>query len=268
MPRASSPASKGQRRRQFKIGFLQLNTFAMRPSSSSPVPLYLQIAGALRDRIARGVWRDGELIPTLEQIAAEFDVARVTARQAVQLLTTEGALKPMRGRGTFVSAPSAAHRPVHVVTSLAALAETYRQTTPELLTIDEHKRMPAVRETDGTLAPAYTYMRRVHSAGGEPYCVIGLYLEERLFARARARFRKETVIPILMEMEPRPMTRARQTLTIGAADADTAHLLRIPADAPVARVQRVFNDANGVIVYYADVVYRGDAVNLEMDLDV
>jgi GntR family transcriptional regulator len=240
----------------------------MRSPTSSPIPLYLQIADAMRDRIARGVWGDGELIPTLEQIAAEFGVARVTARQAVQLLTVEGALAPMRGRGTFVRAPAASHRAVHVVTSLDALADTYRATTPELLTIDENSRMPPVRGSDGTLARAYTYMKRVHSTSGEPYCVIGLYLEERLFSRARARFRKETVIPILMEMKPRPMQRARQTLTIGSADADTAHLLRIPVDSPVARVQRVFNDANGVIVYYADVIYRGDAVRLDMDMDV
>ena len=52
----------------------------MRSPTSSPIPLYLQIADAMRDRIARGVWGDGELIPTLEQIAAEFGVARVTAR--------------------------------------------------------------------------------------------------------------------------------------------------------------------------------------------
>jgi GntR family transcriptional regulator len=137
-----------------------------------------------------------------------------------------------------------------------------------LLKIEENSRKPPIRESDGTLARAYTYMKRVHSTGSEPYCVIGLYLDERIFVRARARFRKETVIPILMEMRPRPMSRARQTLTIGTADADTAHLLRIPVDSPVARVQRVFNDANGVVVYYADVIYRGDVVKLEMDMDV
>ncbi|MFM0337453.1 GntR family transcriptional regulator [Paraburkholderia fungorum] len=240
----------------------------MRSSTSSPIPLYLQIADAMRDRIARGIWRDGELIPTLEQIAAEFSVARVTARQAVQMLTKDGALTPMRGRGTFVSAPAASLRSVHVVTSLDALADTYRASTPELLTIDENSRMPPIRESDGALARAYTYMKRVHSTGSEPYCVIALYLDERIFARARARFRKETVIPILMEMKPKPMSRAHQTLTIGTADADTAHLLRIPVDSPVARVQRVFNDANGVVVYYADVIYRGDAVKLEMDMGV
>jgi GntR family transcriptional regulator len=71
-----------------------------------------------------------------------------------------------------------------------------------------------------------------------------------------------------MEMKPRPMSRARQTLTIGTADADTAHLLRIPVGSPVAHVQRVFNDAKGVVVYYADVIYRGDVVKLDMDMDV
>ena len=207
-------------------------------------------------------------IPTLEQIAAEFGVARVTARQAVQLLTNEGKLTPMRGRGTFVSAPAAMHEPVRVVTSLDALADTYRLSTPELLSIEEHSRVPPIGDDDGKLARAYTYMKRLHSAGGEPYCVISLYLEERIFSRASERFRTETVIPILMEMNPRPMVKAHQTLTISTAGADTAHLLRVPAGSPVARVQRVFIDKRGVVVYFADVVYRGDVINLHMDMKV
>ena len=240
----------------------------MRASSSSPIPLYVQIAGDLRDRITRGVWRNGEAVPTLEQIADEFGVARVTARQAVQTLTTEGLLIPMRGRGTFVNAPVAVHKPVHVVTSLDELADTYRATTPELLTIEENTRVPPITAADGELAAAYTYMKRVHSTGNAPYCVIALYLDERLFARAPERFRNETVIPILMEFDPRPMARARQTLKIATADAATAHLLRIPVDAPVARIQRIINDTQGVVIYYAEVLYRGDLIQIDMDMDV
>jgi GntR family transcriptional regulator len=233
---------------------------------SSPVPLYLQIADALRDRIVRGVWQHGELIPSLDQIAAEFDVARVTARQAVQLLMTEGALTPKRGRGTFVSATTASAKPVQVVTSLNALADMYRSTTPELLTIDENNRLPPVGAPHGELAEKYTYMKRVHSTGGAPYCVIALYLDEKIFAAAPERFRSETVIPILVELSPCPIAKAHQTLTIGSADSETARLLRLPAHSPVARIQRIFNDANNIVIYYADVIYRGDAVKVEMDL--
>jgi GntR family transcriptional regulator len=69
-----------------------------------------------------------------------------------------------------------------------------------------------------------------------------------------------------VSLSPRPIAKARQTLTIGSADAETARLLRVPTDAPVARVQRVFHDADNVVIYYADVIYRGDAVKVEMDL--
>lgn len=237
-----------------------------RASLASPIPLYLQIADALRDRIARGLWQRGEAIPTLEQIADEFSVARVTARQAVQLLMSEGALTPQRGRGTFVSAAAPVLRPVQVVTNLQDLAEMYRTTTPELLTVDENSRAPAVGAAQGTLAPAYTHMRRVHSTDGVPYCVISLYLEEKIFSRSPGRFRTETVIPILMDLKPCPIAKAKQVLTIGSADAETARLLRVPAESPVARVERVFNDADGVVLYYADVIYRADAIKVEMDL--
>lgn len=237
-----------------------------RASLASPIPLYLQIADALRDRIARGLWQRGQLIPTLEQIADEFSVARVTARQAVQLLMSEGALTPQRGRGTFVSAAAPVLKPVQVVTSLQELAEMYRKTTPELLTVDENSRVPAVGATQGTLAQAYTHMKRVHSTNGAPYCVISLYLEEKLFSSSPDRFRTETVIPILMDLKPCPIVRAKQFLTIGSADAETARLLRVPVASPVARVERVFNDADGVIIYYADVIYRADVIKVEMDL--
>jgi GntR family transcriptional regulator len=123
-----------------------------------------------------------------------------------------------------------------------------------------------VGATQGTLAPAYTHMKRVHSTDGAPYCVISLYLEEKIFARSPERFRTQTVIPLLMDLKPCPIARAHQTLTIGQADAETARLLRVPSESPVARVERVFTDADGVVIYYADVIYRGDAVKVEMDL--
>jgi GntR family transcriptional regulator len=66
------------------LGFKKMSNL----SSSSPVPLYLPVADTLRQRIERGVWAAGSLLPTLEALAQEFDVARVSARQAVQLSHT------------------------------------------------------------------------------------------------------------------------------------------------------------------------------------
>jgi GntR family transcriptional regulator len=40
----------------------------------------------------------------------------------------------------------------------------------------------------------------------------------------------------------------------------------VPVDSPVVRVHRVFHDRDNVGIYYADVIYRGDVVRLEMDM--
>ena len=44
-------------------------------------------------------------------------------------------------------------------------------------------------------------------------------------------------------------------------------LLRLSAGAPVANVERIFRDRKGVVLYYARVVYRGDWVRWEIDLE-
>lgn len=65
---------------------------------ASPIPRYIQLADIFRQRIARGVWPEGGMLPSIEKLMEEFSVARVTVRQAVKLLSGEGLVSPHRGR--------------------------------------------------------------------------------------------------------------------------------------------------------------------------
>jgi GntR family transcriptional regulator len=49
-------------------------------------------------------------------------------------------------------------------------------------------------------------------------------------------------------------------------DVDVAALLKIPLNAPVAKVDRVAVDRNGFILYAGHGVYRGDAISMEIEL--
>ena len=66
-------------------------------------PLYQQLADQLRQAILDKGLHPGEKLPTLQQMATLCGVARVTARQAVQLLVSEGYLEARQGRGTHVA---------------------------------------------------------------------------------------------------------------------------------------------------------------------
>ncbi len=186
-------------------------------------------------------------------------------RQAVDVLAREGLVSPQQGRGTFVIGQGP-ERKMHAVTTMGELAELYRDSKPRLLNLDEASAAPALRPGEGKPAPKYFYMRRVHSQEDVAYCVIAIYLDDRIFRRAPTRVRQELVIPLLMGMRGVAIARARQTLTIGSADVEVAGRLNVPVNSPVAHVRRVFNAPDDTVIYLAEVTYRGDFVHLEMDM--
>jgi GntR family transcriptional regulator len=234
--------------------------------NETPVPRYFQLADLFRQRIARGEWPEKHRLPTLEVLASEFSVARVTVRQSIELLAREGLLSPQQGRGTFVSGVPKKDRFISVITTLTELVRNYEDTHPTIINMEEGVNSPPLKPEEGKPVENYTYMRRVHARDGKAYCVIGLYLDEKIFKRAPEEFRNKTVIPILYSMPDIKIDTAHQVLTIGNADMEIAQMLEIPVGSPVAEVRRIFKDENENIIYLANVVYRGDAIRIEMDL--
>lgn len=206
------------------------------------------------------------MLPSIDQLMNEFDVARVTVRQAVNLLSEEGLVSPERGRGTFVNAVPTNTRWLKLGTTLRDLAAVYRDDKPQLTLIEQSSAVPRLEPADGKAAPRYHFMRRIHSRNGEAYCVISIYLDERVFRMAPKRFRRETIVPALLELPRIKIARAHQTLAISTADMEVAEHLKIPVNTPVAEVRRICAAPDGTVIYLGEVTYRGDYIHLEMDL--
>ena len=231
-----------------------------------PIPRYVQIADLMRQRIARGYWMPGDVLPSIDQLMEEFDVARVTVRQATRLLAVEGLLSPQRGRGTFVTEAASRKRKLLVETTLDDLVKMYLGDTPDLSNIIESDLQPVLTDSDGLAAPHYFHMRRVHSREGERYCVVSIFLDDRVFQLAPERFRSEVVLPLLTSLPDVTIASARQTLHIASADVEIARDLELPVNSPVAEVRRVLCGPDGTVIYLGEATYRGDYVRLDMDL--
>lgn len=76
-------------------------------------PPYRQIANMLRDAISSGQLAAEERLPSEAELIQHFGVARMTARQAIQLLRIEGLVASQHGRGVFV-------RPVQPIRQLTS----------------------------------------------------------------------------------------------------------------------------------------------------
>jgi GntR family transcriptional regulator, histidine utilization repressor len=68
-------------------------------------PVYTNIKSFILDRVHSGEWPEGHLVPSENELARDFGVARMTVNRAVRELTAEQVLVRVQGLGTFVAKP-------------------------------------------------------------------------------------------------------------------------------------------------------------------
>jgi GntR family transcriptional regulator len=69
----------------------------------APIPPYRQIAAILRRRIESGQYAPDTRIPTESELVEAFEVARTTARRAIEVLREEGLIYTVPQRGSYVT---------------------------------------------------------------------------------------------------------------------------------------------------------------------
>jgi DNA-binding GntR family transcriptional regulator len=71
----------------------------------SEVPLYFQLAAALKVKLEVGNWEAGTRFASEREIEEEFKVSRAVIRPALDLLVGDGAIVRVKGSGAFVAPP-------------------------------------------------------------------------------------------------------------------------------------------------------------------
>ncbi|MDN5362078.1 MAG: hypothetical protein PWP70_1125 [Moorella sp. (in: firmicutes)] len=69
----------------------------------SGIPLWLQVKQGLLRQILAGVYKPGEQLPTVRQLAVELSINYNTVNRAYMELERDGYIISRKGRGTFVA---------------------------------------------------------------------------------------------------------------------------------------------------------------------
>lgn len=241
-----------------------MNNVVLRPG---PVTLYAQLASILRDRVISGVWKSGEEVPTLEQLVEEFSVARVTVRQAVQMLVDEGLLSSQRGRRTFVTfePPKLDMNPLYSSTgSINGGGSNYSIT---VLSKQEFDELPTILAASGNANGRFIRIRKVDSENGMPYAVSDNFISLSLYNRFPADAEVRAKLSRLVRDYARPpLAGGMERITVSSLSYDEATALQAPIGSPVARVTRTFFGPNNRIVYVGQFAYRADRFAIDRDI--
>ncbi len=236
-----------------------------KPDALSRIPRYLQVATALRHRINSGQWPVGQKIATLEQLEKEFQVARVTIRQAVDVLQQEGLLKSEQGRGTFVTRAPTQIRWLQLATDWDAIMRPIKRNTLKHLPI-EQDHPPRLDPGDGAPAQSYAYIYTLQMRDEQPYALARVHVARDIYDRAPQAFKSRVALAVLAELEDIEVMHAHQTLSVGSADVYAAVHLRLPFGAPIVEARIIATDADERVIYVGEVTYRGDVVRINIEL--
>jgi GntR family transcriptional regulator len=245
-------------------------TGAPRPApdlNRSAVARYLQLATLFRHRVEQGTWPAGRQIPTVDDLAAECGVARATIRQALDQLAQEGLIERFRAKGTFVRATPPDRLWCDVETDWNGLLRSREGAEIEILSDHPNQDGSVAPLAAGQAAPSYRHLRRRHWRNGQPFLLADVWMDDRLSAKVTpSDLVTKTSLKLVASLPGVTIAEARQTLTIGSADVETAAALHLPLNAPVAHVHRTAMDPDGTTLLIANGIYRGDMVRIDVKL--
>lgn len=251
----------------------------MASQGSTRQPKYQRIANALKAAIRSGEYGPGDRVPGENDLMATYEVARMTARQALGVLQSEGLVEARKGAGVFVRAFRIRRR-----RGIQRLAQEQWGSGRSVWSADVDDRQPVVdqievseQEADGRIADALgispgarVWVRsRRFVLEGKPVLFATSYLPSELVADSaitQADTGPGGVYARLAELGHRPV-HFREELRSRMPSADEAGRLSLSAGTPVIQIVRTAFAEGGRPVEVNDMTLDSASYVLEYDFD-
>lgn len=178
-------------------------------------------------------------LPSENQLAATFRVSRMTARKALGELESEGLVRRIRGKGTFVNKPDPAMGYFIVQPSRRQAEGLAMAYTNRVLELRSLKKPPP------TVAQRMDYQgrtilaRRLHCFDGKPVRYEIRYLRADLCGSILFEdLERVSIHELLVDRLDLPLTRVWQRITAESLDAETAAVFGEPVGHPAFHILR------------------------------
>ena len=222
-------------------------------------PLYRQVYDILVRKIAEGVWKPGEMLPSEQVLAREMGVSHGTVRKVLDALTAENLLLRRQGKGTFV----AEHDQDRALFRFFHIARPGgERLVPESAGVKIKARSPKTIECeklDLRNKDAVFEITRLRLIGGKPVIRETVILPQRLFPRLdKIGNLPNTLYSLYQSQFGITIATAREELRAAAATREDQSSLGLKAGSPVLVIGRVALSLTGQPVEWRESRVRTD----------
>lgn len=235
---------------------------------SIPIPLYYQLKNIITSEIESGNYPPGTLLPTEEQLIAQFNVSRTTVRQAITELVHEGRLYRIKSKGTFVAERKLQQS---VAGKTDFCAEIQPVGTPKNVKVLDFRIGAAPANVASALSASENasiiFLQCKYTAANTTVMLQKDYFPSPAFNYIlKHDFSTETVLDALSAAPPqqRPHHAKNIVECIKASSAITKHL-NVKSGDPILLLNTTMYTIENVPVCYQSCFYRADSCSLEIN---
>lgn len=231
--------------------------------------LYSQLYDIVFQDIINHVYKVGDRIPSETELMKRYDVSRITARRAMEMLAANGLIEKRRGFGSVVisNVPDTSLQHVRNYECFCM-----RQgALPSKVQVDA-SIIPAGRSLAKQLqvdeGTSLYRLCRLHLLDSEPAFIEFNYYENERFPEAIVRdFSRESLRSYVNNECGVVWKRANQTISASCATVAHAKFLGVPEGSALIHVTRISYDQHDEPREFVDSFYRPDYYRMEIELD-
>lgn len=237
--------------------------------SHNRLPIYVQIKAYIKKKLDDGHWTPDTAIPTERELAEQFQVTRMTIRQAVTELVHEGLLIRKRGKGTYVRQKKISQN-LNIVSGFSE--EMHQLGFKPSSTLLEQDRLPAskhvAQKLDMQENQEVISLYRLRLADGLPMALEHTFLRYDLYYPILdGDLEQESIYDLLEQRCQTSLRRARKSVEAAIADQTNASQLQVDIGAPLLRIEQVSFTTDGHPVEYTQSLFRGDRYQFVVEMN-
>ncbi len=223
-------------------------------------PLYSQIADRLSEQINTGKLTPGSRLPPERELSQTLGVNRMTLRQALHLLESQGLLVRRQGDGTYVAEPVIERQAGKLFSFTNGMQRRGYTPGGKIVTLTQHPVDVTVARNLKLRADAPVYdLYRLRLIGDEPVMLEHFIIPVQHFPNLDQHdLARRSMYEVMSKEYGVKVTTARQSLEPVVAGKFEAKLLDIKKGAPLMLERRVSFDQDNRPVEYGNDLYRGD----------
>ena len=228
---------------------------------NSTGPLYRVIYNDIKYRIGNGEYSMDQRLPSEKRLMANYHASRVTVRHALQQLQEENLVHSKKGKGHFVSSPTAVQNLGRLLGLGESLSQAGMIVTSKVFALEEVPASPEVADAlDVEINDRVTCLQRLRFINSRPASFdtsyfpvgIGRYLGEYDLER-------QDVFVLIEDRLGIELSTADLVIKIGKSDEALAARLGIEIGGAIVEIERLTLDAQGSPVDFEILKGRSDA---------